>query len=162
MARRFRGEFVQKLDEKGRVSIPVAFRRVVELGDPDFPEQKQPHFVLVYGDERRNFFECYTIEGADAIDARIEELDEDSPERRDLEEFFNGYSLLMSVDDSGRVVIPERLREKIGIEGEAYFIAYGSTFQIWNKEDYESRARPKDVLDSAIDPLRRLPKKRVE
>ena len=162
MSRRFRGEFIQKLDDKGRVSVPVAFRRVIEAGDPDWPEAKQANFVLVYGDERRNFFECYTIEGADAIDERIEMLDEDSPERRDLEEFFNGFSLLMSVDDSGRVVIPERQREKIGLSGEAYFIAYGSTFQIWRKEDYEARDRPSAALEAGVDPLRRLPKKRLD
>ena len=161
MARRFRGEFVQKLDDKGRVSVPVAFRRVIEAGDPDWPESKQANFVLVYGDERRNFFECYTIEGADAIDERIEMLDEDSDERRDLEEFFNGFSLLMSVDDSGRIVIPERQREKIGLSGDAYFIAYGSTFQIWRKEDYDARSRPSEALEPGIDPLRRLPKKRL-
>ena len=35
-ARRFRGESVHKVDAKGRVSIPAAFRRVLEDGDPDW------------------------------------------------------------------------------------------------------------------------------
>ena len=49
-----------------------------------------------------------------------------------LERLFHGQSFPTSVDDTGRLVIPQRLREKIGIKAEAYFIASGDTFQIWN------------------------------
>ena len=35
MSEAFRGEFTQKVDGKARVSIPAAFRRVLEAGDPD-------------------------------------------------------------------------------------------------------------------------------
>ena len=35
MARRFRGESVHKVDNKGRVSIPAPFRRILEEGDPE-------------------------------------------------------------------------------------------------------------------------------
>ena len=37
MKRRFRGESVNKVDAKGRVSVPAAFRRALEEGDPDSP-----------------------------------------------------------------------------------------------------------------------------
>ena len=46
MARRFRGEIVQKVDGKGRVSIPAAFRRVLEQGDPEWTEGLRPELVL--------------------------------------------------------------------------------------------------------------------
>ncbi|MBT8415176.1 MAG: division/cell wall cluster transcriptional repressor MraZ, partial [Boseongicola sp.] len=50
---------------------------------------------------------------------------------------FNGQSLLTTVDDTGRIVLPSKLRQKIDLEGEAYFIASGDTFQIWKPETYE-------------------------
>lgn len=137
MARRFRGEGHQKVDTKGRVSIPALFRRVLEAGDPDWEEKLSPNLVIVYGDHRRKYLECFTIEAIDEVDDQITEMQRGSPERELLEELFNGQSFPTSVDETGRLVLPAKLRQKIGLVKEAYFIATGDTFQIWNPEEYE-------------------------
>lgn len=148
MVRRFRGEGVQKVDAKGRVSIPAHYRRVLEAGDPTWSEGKAPEFVIVYGDERRDFLECFTIDSANEVDEKIARLPRGSAARRRLERLFNGQSLPATVDETGRIVLPAKLRQKIGIEGEAYFIAMGDTFQIWKPENYDaSFAEVEDVLD---------------
>ena len=138
MVRRFRGEGVQKVDAKGRVSIPAHFRRVLEDGDPAWSDGKAPEFVVVYGDHRRDYLECFTIDSANDVDARIDRLPRGSKKRRALEKLFNGQSMPMSVDETGRIVLPAKLRQKIGIGGEAYFIAMGDTFQIWKPETFET------------------------
>ena len=89
MVRRFRGEFHQKVDGKGRVSIPADFRRVLETGDPTWSDGKAPEFVVVYGDHRRAYLECYTIDAANEVDAQIGNLPRGSIERRMLERLFN-------------------------------------------------------------------------
>lgn len=137
MVRRFRGEFHQKVDGKGRVSIPAHFRRVLEAGDPTWTDGKVPELVVVYGDHRRQYLECYTIDAASEVDAKIDQMKRGSIERRMLEKLFNGQSLQTNIDDTGRIVLPAKLRAKIGLEGEAYFIATGDTFQIWNPSTYE-------------------------
>ena len=137
MVRRFRGEFHQKVDGKGRVSIPAHFRRVLEAGDPTWTEGKVPELVVVYGDHRRQYLECYTIDASSEVDAKIDQMKRGSIERRMLEKLFNGQSLQTNIDDTGRIVLPAKLRAKIGLEGEAYFIATGDTFQIWNPGTYE-------------------------
>ena len=50
--RRFRGEAENKVDAKGRISIPAPFRRILEEGDPDWSSGLNPNLVIVYG--RRN------------------------------------------------------------------------------------------------------------
>jgi len=115
VARRFRGESVQKLDAKGRVSIPAAFRRVIELGDPDWTEGLPAQFVLVYGDQRRPFIEGFTMESMEAVDAKIAAMPRGSRERRLLERMFSGQSMQLSVDDTGRIVLPPKLREKLNL-----------------------------------------------
>ena len=144
----FRGEAVQKVDAKGRVSIPAHFRRVLEAGDPAWSEGKAPEFVLVYGDHRRDFLECFTIDAANEVDALITRLPRGSTKRRALEKIFHRQSMPLSVDETGRIVLPAKLRQKIGIEGEAYFTAAGDTFQIWKPETQEAHdSDVEDLLD---------------
>ena len=71
LGRRFRGESHHKVDSKGRVSIPASFRRVLEAADPNWQPGQNPELVIVYGDQRRNFLECYTIEAIEEVDAKI-------------------------------------------------------------------------------------------
>jgi MraZ protein len=130
------------VDGKGRVSIPAQFRRVLAGGDPN-SDGKDPEFVIVYGDHRRSFLECYTIEAIDEVDEKISALPRGSTPRRMLERMFSGQSLSTNVDETGRLVLPAKLRQKIGLEGEAFFIATGDTFQIWKPETFEEEEMAK-------------------
>ena len=158
MARRFRGESHHKVDGKGRVSIPALFRRVIELGDPNYTEGLNPELVIVYGDHRRNYLECYTIQAINELDLKIDALPRGSMERRMLQRLFHGQSFPTMVDDTGRLVLPLKLRKKINLETEAFFIAAGDTFQIWKTETYEAEELSKteawlDQLPENFDPL---------
>ena len=158
MVRRFRGESQHKVDGKGRVSIPALFRRVLEAGDPNWTDGLNPELVIVYGDHRRKFLECYTMAAIDEVDAKIAALPRGGMERKMLERMFHGQSYPTSVDETGRIVLPAKLRAKIGIEDEAFFIAAGDTFQIWRPETYETEelARAEawlDELPEDFDPL---------
>ncbi len=138
VARRFIGESRNKVDTKGRVSIPALFRRVLEAGDPDCSASQRPQVIIVYGDHRKHYLECYTVEAHSAVAARIEAMPRGSIERRMLERLVLGLSHPAEVDHDGRIVLPQKLREKIGLEDEAFFIASGDTFQIWKPETYET------------------------
>ena len=161
MGRRFRGEHTQKVDSKGRVSIPATFRRVIESSDPDWVEGKPATLIIVYGtDELRDFLECYTVEAMDQIDALIERMPRGSDERRAMEDFFSAKSEEVAVDGTGRLVLQKKLRDRIGIDGDgmAYFKASGDTFQIWNPEVYETKEQSRiagvyNALPDGVDPL---------
>ncbi len=158
MGRRFRGESQHKVDGKGRVSIPALFRRVLEASDPNWTEGLNPELVIVYGDHRRKYLECYTMEAIEEVDEKIAALPRGSIERQILQRLFQGQSHPTNVDETGRLVLPAKLRQKIGIDGEAFFIANGDTFQIWNPETYETEevAKTEAVLDELppdFDPL---------
>ncbi|UUV05114.1 division/cell wall cluster transcriptional repressor MraZ [Ruegeria sp. YS9] len=161
MARRFRGESHHKVDAKGRVSIPASFRRVLEASDSNWQPGDNPELVIVYGDHRRKYLECYTMEAIDEVDAKIDALPRGSMKRKMLQRLFHGQSFPTNVDETGRLVLPAKLRKKIGLEGEAFFIAAGDTFQIWKPETYESEelAATEEWLDGLgddVDPLQFL------
>ncbi len=158
MARRFRGESHHKVDTKGRVSIPASFRRVLETSDPNWTDGLSPELVIVYGDHRRKYLECYTIEAIEEVDAKIDALPRGSMQRKMLQRLFHGQSFPTSVDETGRLVLPAKLRAKIDLDKEAFFIAAGDTFQIWKPETYEAEELADteawlDELPDDVDPL---------
>lgn len=157
MARRFRGESIHKVDAKGRVSIPAAFRRVLEENDPDWTEGLNPNVIIVYGDATRKFLEGYSITAMNEVDDKIEAMPRGSRNRRMLERMFSGQAQQIQVDETGRLVLSQKLRDKIGIGSEAFFIAAGDTFQIWEPDAYEREATKfediYDEFDADFDPL---------
>ena len=78
MAEAFRGEFYQKVDGKARVSIPAAFRRILEADDPATSDSQRPRLYMVYGGRRRTFVECYSKIGADRLAADVNSMDDGS------------------------------------------------------------------------------------
>ncbi|WP_371731809.1 division/cell wall cluster transcriptional repressor MraZ [Ruegeria sp. HKCCA6707] len=128
------------MDTKGRVSIPALFRRVLEASDPNWQPGGSPELVIVYGGPNRKFLECYSMEAIDEVDAKIDALPRGSTQRKMLQRMFHGQSFPTTVDETGRLVLPAKLRDKIGLEKEAFFIAAGDTFQIWKPEVYEAEA----------------------
>jgi MraZ protein len=147
---RFRGEFSQKVDSKARVSIPAPFRRVLEAGDPTYRETSRLRFVMVYGDTRRNFVECYSVAEMRTLEDLIAGLPRGTPRRRLLERNFITLSQTVDVDDDGRIVLPQKVREKLGMDAagdEAVFAGALETFQLWRAETYEADlADPSDRL----------------
>lgn len=163
MARRFRGEWVHKVDTKGRVSIPAPFRRALEAGDPDWKEGENPQLVLVYG-RKKACVEGYSVRAMDEVDEAISELPRYSREREALERMINTQSSQVQVDENGRIVLSARLREKMGMSKEAVLAGMGDKFQIWEPATYaEDQAGLEDWVshqDEADDPFALLDRAR--
>jgi MraZ protein len=160
MAETFRGEFYQKVDAKARVSIPAAFRRVLENGDTG---SKTPRVVLVYGGDRA-YLECWTMADMARMERRIARMPIGSKERRYLERNMVTLSQTVEIDGDGRIVLAAKPREKVGMTDlsagdEAVFAGTLDKFQIWRRADYEAElARMDDaVLSDGQDMLSLLP-----
>ena len=136
--RTFRGESHQKVDSKGRVSIPALFRRVIDAGDPDRGASERATLIIVYGTEAQKRFDCYTVKGIEAVDRRISRMKKGSDERKILERIYQGHSMDTQLDDEGRILLPAKLRERLGLDERAFFIAAGDHFEIWKPETYEA------------------------
>ena len=155
----FRGEFYQKVDSKARVSIPAAFRRILEAEDPASAEFPRARAYLVYGGKSRRFVECYSKAGADAVAARIEAMELGSPERDRAERDLISRSVMVEVEPDGRIVLPAKVREKMGFVGddltsggEAAFAGYTNRFKLYRREVYEAELAEDDE-DDTVDPL---------
>jgi MraZ protein len=141
------------VDQKGRVSVPAPFRRVLEEGDPDWTEGLNPNFVLIYGRPGRACLEGYSIRAIGEIDDMIAALPRFSREREMIERFINTRSVYAQVDENGRMVLPAKLREMIGLGDEAYFAGMGDKFQIWTPEGFaaDEARMAGDIADMGAD-----------
>ena len=134
--RRFRGESIHKVDKKGRVSIPAPFRRIIEEGDSDKDELSNASCVLIYGRKGRNCLEGYSLDSIEEVDELISKLPRYSRNREILERILNTQSTYSQIDDSGRLVLSQRLRDMVGIISEAKLIGMGDRFQIWEPKQF--------------------------
>jgi MraZ protein len=150
------------VDAKGRVSIPAPFRRVIEASDPDWKDGLRPNIVIVYGPESQNWLDVYSMEAINEMDEQISLMQRGSPQRLMIEELMYGQSFEAQIDDDGRLTIPQKYRDKIGLKGEAFFISAGDYFRIWSPGTYEGTAtrrgqRLADQYPEDFDPRSLLP-----
>ena len=144
---RFVSTFTNKLDAKGRVSIPAGFREVLARDG-------------YTGAEARGGIYCYPALDNPALDAggeslarKIDDLlkglSDYSDERDQLSVALYGDVHILKIDGEGRIVLPEELRLHAKLESEVTFVGLGQKFQIWQPEAFdrfraEARERARD------------------
>ncbi len=132
MAARLIGTHVNKIDKKGRVSVPKPFR--------DFFRGQEFAGIYVF----RSFKEP-AIEGAgdafmDEIVNRLDDLELFSDEQDDLAAVILQNSFQLPFDPEGRVALPQILMEHAGLSSEAVFAGRGGRFQIWEPQAFEENS----------------------
>ncbi|EEW24229.1 division/cell wall cluster transcriptional repressor MraZ [Rhodobacter ferrooxidans] len=150
MARSFVGSFDQVVDGKGRVSIPAAFRRVIEQGDSERKDGEKPTVYIAYGEPGRAYLEGYSADGLAELQAQVNDLPYDFDGREAMEDLYFTNVMEAQLDDTGRIVLTQVLRDKIGLHDKAMFVAKGSRFEIWEPETYTVQRgnRTRDYLQA--------------
>ncbi|KAF0675445.1 division/cell wall cluster transcriptional repressor MraZ [Profundibacterium mesophilum] len=157
----FIGEHDNKIDAKGRLSIPAEFRRELEDADPKWESGKPARMVIVYGDERRNYLEVFSVADLQRVHAQIATLPRGSRKRAELQRLYAHQVVMATVDETGRIVLGSKLRGKLDLKDRALVVGNGETFMIWQPETYENDAMPglmeEDDFDPTLDPSTWLP-----
>ncbi len=128
----FLSTFTNKIDKKGRVSIPAPFRAA--LGGQEF------HGIIAYGSFVNPCIEACGYDRIAKLSASIESLDPFSEERDAFATTILGGSSQINFDGEGRVLLPETLIEDAGLSDHALFVGKGETFEIWEPKAFESYA----------------------
>ncbi len=139
MAPKFRSTYHQKVDAKGRVSVPASFRRVIELGDPAWTDGLRPNFIIVFGLNYQKRLDCFTLHAMEEIDRNIDALPPGSRNRKRLERIYHAHALEAQIDEDGRIILSQSLRDKLELipDEKARFVGMNDHFQIWKNETYE-------------------------
>jgi MraZ protein len=118
----FFSTFVNKVDRKGRVSVPATFRAAV--ADQSFPG------IVVFPSFKYTALDGSGMKRMEEMSERLNTLDEFSDEHENLAMLFAAAQPL-AFDPEGRIVLPENLVEYAHITESAAFVGLGKSFQIW-------------------------------
>ena len=120
----FVSTFVNKIDKKGRVSLPSIFRSAL-------PKNSKNEIILSKS-LRNNIIDGLSVDRVKEIAKRINNLDFFSEEHEDFTTSIFSEMLPTNLDKEGRFLIPEQLKKFANIKNEVSFIGQGYFFQIVN------------------------------
>lgn len=125
----FLSTYENKIDQKGRVSMPSSFRDIIT--------KESNTSVVVYKSLSKPCLEGCTIAHIEKLQTAIDNFDPFSTEKDAFETAIFSDSISLDIDKDGRVNIPKKYTQYAKIENVALFVGKGKTFEIWNKDEYE-------------------------
>jgi len=126
----FIGDYTCKVDVKGRIILPMAFKK-------SLPDDAQDHFVV-----RKDIFEnCLVLYSSEDWNRQLEKIRKRiNPYNREhnmfLRNFFKGTAEL-SLDNNNRILIPKRLMDLIGAERDVVLAGQDGRIEIWAADIYD-------------------------
>lgn len=129
------GKYTNRIDRKGRVSVPKSFRDGLQSLGGTFAG------IYVYPLFKDPAVEACAEEFMNRLAESLDALNMFSEDQDELGAVLLENAHQLPFDPEGRIVLPAELIEHAGIDGEAMFVGRGKRFQIWNPVTYhESRS----------------------
>ena len=122
----FLGQFQHNLDEKGRLMIPARYRELLAAGA--FITQGFDKCLMVMTDV--HFQEVYE---------RINAMNMADPDARLLRRLILSNAYSVEIDRVGRILVPQNLRQVMGLDGEAIVAGQGEYFEVWAPADWNKQ-----------------------
>lgn len=148
----FLGQYQHSLDDKGRLTIPARFRDLLEKGayvtqgfDRNLMVMTEDYFQQVY--------------------ERVAAMNLTDPATRLLRRLIFSTAYPVEVDRSGRILLPQSLRQYISLNGDAIVVGQGEYFEVWSPviwteqlnqmQDADANAQRFSALDLSTSPVSR-------
>ncbi|MBP7846329.1 MAG: division/cell wall cluster transcriptional repressor MraZ [Candidatus Pacebacteria bacterium] len=131
------GEYIHTLDDKNRLSLPAKFRK--ELGK---------EVVVAPGLENCLFL--FSKKEWQKISSKLAENSMLQRDIRGFNRFFFGQASEVPVDAIGRILLPDFLKVKAGLQGKVVVIGVENRVEFWNEKAW---ADYKKIVEKSADTL---------
>ena len=131
----FLGTTSLTLDAKGRIAIPARYRARLN-------EMCGGKMVITYNPEDK----CLPIYPYEEWLSRLRQMDAVQDQSRTFKAFHRllyTYANEVDMDSNGRLLVPQYLREVIGLEKNSFLLGYGEKFELWSEAGW-LQTREKD------------------
>lgn len=126
----FMGSHHNRLDAKGRVSIPASFRGKLR----DAAHEGESGAVVLRPSHRHTCIEGWPAVDFHRLGAAMERLDVFSEAQDDLTFAFYADASELTPDKEGRIVLPDMLAKHAGLTEAVVFVGLRDHFEIWTPE----------------------------
>lgn len=140
----FMGEFSCKVDNKGRVMLPVKFREMIG----------EDEFVITRGFE--NSISLYPINTweNEIIEKQIKKLKLTNSKHRAYQRFILSAATKLTLDSQGRLNIPSSLMEHSQLEKNAIVMGGVDHIEIWSEEKWkEYMGETSENIENLVDEI---------
>jgi len=142
-----RGNSLAKVDEKGRLKVPAAFRAAFE------PNYGNEFFVTSL---RGESVRIYPMEIWLRIEERLSHASSLSPPVMRFKNAVNYYGQNATMDSQGRILIHPLLREKSDVKGEVAVLGLQNYLEVWNRASFAKRLIGDPLTDDDLAALAQL------
>ena len=143
---RFLGNIEAKTDTKGRVFMPGAFRKVLTgIGETNIVMRKDvfQKCLVLYPENVWN----------SQMDSLREKLNRWDKNEQTLFRQFVSQAEIITLDASGRFLIPKKYMQMASIDQAVKFIGMGDTIEIWAAENEEEQFMDTEEFGKALEEL---------
>jgi MraZ protein len=144
----FLSSFVNRVDKKGRVSVPASFRAA--LGSDTAG-------IVVFKSLQHDALDGCSISHLELLSQSLEKQDLPPDVFEMIETTIFGGAVQLPFDSEGRISLPQNLCASVGIAEEVAFVGRRKTFQLWDPQKFaahestaRSKAKAKDISLSKI------------
>jgi MraZ protein len=133
-----RGNYAAKIDDKGRLKIPNAFRTLIEgqHGGEVFVTSLSGEYVRIY-----------PMPVWLAHEEKLARVPSTHPARLKYFDRVNYYGQTAEIDAQGRVVIHPRLRDAAGMIGEVDVFGQYEYLDVWSHERFTAKLQREPYTD---------------
>jgi len=130
----FRGNHPTRVDEKGRLKLPAAYKhRVDEI-------YKSNEFYITSKDGKRA--EIYPLQEWEKIEAKMATIPSMNPLRRRFLELTSYWGQMAEMDGQGRLLIHPLLRDAAKVMGEVVVFGMQTYLEVANHEGFKAELAP--------------------
>jgi len=144
----FLSSFVNKIDKKGRVSVPASFRAALGTDTAG---------IVVFKSLQHDALDGCSISHLELLSQSLEKQDLPPDIFELIETTIFGGSVQLPFDSEGRISLPQPMIASVGIGEEVAFVGRRKTFQIWDPKKLSAHelaartaAKAKDISLSKI------------
>lgn len=145
----FLGSHQNRLDAKGRVSVPAPFRAA--LRQPGEPQGNGTHLVL-RPSHIHPCIEAWPPSEFAMLAGPLDQYSRLSEEHQDLAASIYADAYPVETDREGRILLPDHLAQHAGLTEGVVFMGMGAIFQIWEPAAAERRRAEARVRARGLTP----------